>query len=198
MAIRDETPKASPGGLVSAATAHPWSKAAGVLLVAVAYYTAAKLGLRLALVGKNITPFWPPTGIAVVAFLVLGRSVWPGVALAALMVNLPITTGVLPAAATAAGNTLAPLVAATLLAKVGFHRQIDRLRDATAIVFVGALLSMSISASVGTGVLVASGALPADALPGSWAVWWAGDAMGVLVVTPFVLSLGRVSASVEK
>ena len=189
MATREQTPKAPPGGLVAAATARPWSSAASVLLVAVAYYTAAKLGLRLALVGHNITPFWPPTGIAVVAFLLLGRSVWPGVALAAFVVNLPITTGVLPAAATAAGNTLAPLVAATLLAKVGFRREIDRLRDATAIVFVGALLSMTISASVGTGVLVASGALPADQLPGSWAVWWAGDAMGVLVVTPFVLSL---------
>jgi integral membrane sensor domain MASE1 len=54
---------------------------------------------------------------------------------------------------------------------------------------VGALLSMSISASVGTGTLVASGALPVHELPGSWAVWWAGEAMGVLVVTPFVLSL---------
>jgi integral membrane sensor domain MASE1 len=189
MATREETPKAPPGGLVPAATAHPWSYAAGVLLVAVAYYTAAKLGLRLALVGRNVTPFWPPTGIAVVAFLVLGRSVWPGVALAAFVVNLPISTGVLPAVATAAGNTLAPLVAATLLTRIGFRREIDRLRDATAIVFVGALLSMSISASVGTGVLVASGALPADALLGSWAVWWAGDAMGVLVVTPLVLSL---------
>jgi PAS domain S-box-containing protein len=182
MATRERTPRKRPGG---------WSYAAGVLLVAVAYYTAAKLGLRLALVGRNITPIWPPTGIAVVAFLVLGRRVWPGVALAAFAVNLPISTGVLPATATAAGNTIAPLVAATLLAKVGFRREIDRLRDATAIVFVGALLSMSISASVGTGVLVASGALPADELPGSWAVWWAGDAMGVLVVAPFVLSLVR-------
>jgi integral membrane sensor domain MASE1/anti-sigma regulatory factor (Ser/Thr protein kinase) len=189
MTTREETPKAPPGGLVSAATAHPWSYAASVLLVAVAYYAAARVGLRLALVGRNITPFWPPTGIAVVAFLVLGRSVWPGVALAAFVVNLPISTSGLPAAATAAGNTLAPLVAATLLVKVGFRRQIDRLRDATAIVFVGALLSMSISASVGTVVLVASGALPADELLASWAVWWAGDAMGVLVVTPFVLSL---------
>jgi integral membrane sensor domain MASE1 len=113
------------------------------------------------------------------------------VALAAFVVNLPISTSVLPAAATAAGNTLAPLVAATLLAKVGVRREIDRLRDATAIVFVGALLSMSISASVGTGVLVASGAVPADELLRSWAVWWAGDAMGVLVVTPLVLSLVR-------
>jgi integral membrane sensor domain MASE1/anti-sigma regulatory factor (Ser/Thr protein kinase) len=189
MVTRDETPKASPGGLVYAATARPWSYAASVLLVAILYYTAAKFGLRLALVGRNITPFWPPTGIAVAAFLLLGRSVWPGVALAAFLVNLPITTGALAASATAAGNTLAPLVAAILLAKVGFRREIDRLRDAAAIVFVGALLSMSISAAVGAGVLVASGALRADDLLGAWAVWWAGDAMGVLVVTPFVLSL---------
>jgi integral membrane sensor domain MASE1 len=139
--------------------------------VAAAYCAAAKLGLRLALVERNITPFWPPTGIAVVAFLLVGRSVWPGVALAAFAVNLPISTNVLAAATTAAGNTLAPLVAATLLSKIGLHRQIDRLRDATAIVFVGALLSMSISASVGTGTLVASGTLPVHELPGSWAVW---------------------------
>ena len=188
MATREQTPK-EPGGLMDVATARRWPYAASLLLVAVAYYAAAKLGLRLALVGRNITPFWPPTGIAVVAFILFGRSVWPGVALAAFAVNLPISTTALAAAATAAGNTLAPVVAATLLAKIGFHRQIDRLRDAAAIVFVGALLSMSISASVGTGVLVASGALPAAALPGSWAVWWAGDAMGVLVVAPFVLSL---------
>jgi integral membrane sensor domain MASE1/anti-sigma regulatory factor (Ser/Thr protein kinase) len=189
MATREQTPKAPPGGLRDVAAAHPWSYAVSVLLVAVAYYAAAKLGLRLALVGRNITPIWPPTGIAVVAFILLGRSMWPGVALAAFAVNLPISTNGLAAAATAAGNTLAPLVAATLLSKVGFHRQIDRLRDATAIVFVGALLSMTISASVGTGTLLASGALPLHELPGSWAVWWAGDAMGVLVVTPFVLSL---------
>jgi integral membrane sensor domain MASE1/anti-sigma regulatory factor (Ser/Thr protein kinase) len=189
MATRELTPKALPRGLGYVATAPPWSYAASLLLVAVAYYAAAKLGLQLALVGRNITPFWPPTGIAVVAFILLGRSVWPGVALAAFAVNLPISANALAAAATAAGNTLAPLVAATLLSKIGFHRQIDRLRDATAIVFVGALLSMSISASVGTGALLASGALPVHELPGSWAVWWAGDAMGVLVVTPFLLSL---------
>jgi integral membrane sensor domain MASE1/anti-sigma regulatory factor (Ser/Thr protein kinase) len=186
MATREETPKS---GSVTAATTTRWPYVARVLLVAAAYYAAARLGLRLALVEENITPFWPPTGIAVAAFLLLGRSVWPGVALAAFLVNLPITSGGLPAAATAAGNTLAPLVAATLLTKVGFHRGVDRFRDATAIVFVAALGSMIISATVGTLVLVASGAVPAAQLPGSWAVWWAGDAMGVLVVTPFVLSL---------
>jgi integral membrane sensor domain MASE1 len=134
MATREQSPKELPGGLGYIATGQSWSYAASLLLMAVAYYAAAKLGLRLALVGRNITPFWPPTGIAVAAFILLGRSVWPGVALAAFAVNLPISTSGLAAAATAAGNTLAPLAAATLLSNIGFRRQIDRLRDASAIV----------------------------------------------------------------
>jgi PAS domain S-box-containing protein len=160
-----------------------------VVLVGGAYYVAAVLGLRLALIERNVTPLWPPTGIAVVALLIFGWRVWPGVALAALAVNLPISTNGLAAAATAAGNTLAPLVAALLLVRVGFRREIDRLQDALAIVFLAALLSMLISASIGTGTLVLSGAIPASKFPAAWAVWWTGDAMGVLVVAPFLLVL---------
>jgi len=173
------------------ATGSTLSRQAGkAFLVGAAYYAAARLGLQLALIEHNVTPLWPPTGIAVVALLVWGRAVWPGVALAAFAVNLPISTNALAAAATAAGNTLAPLVASILLVKVGFRREIDRLRDAVAIVFLGALLSMLISASVGTGTLVLSRAIPGSEFLAAWAVWWTGDAMGVLVVAPFLLSLG--------
>ncbi len=158
-------------------------------MVAAAYYAAARLGLQLALIESNVTPFWPPTGIALVAFLVLGRQAWPGVALAAFLVNAPISTSPWAAAATAAGNTLAPFVAAELLRRVGFRREMDRLRDAIAIVFLAALGSMLISASVGALTLVVSGAIPASALLRAWAVWWTGDATGVLFVAPFLLSL---------
>ena len=164
-------------------------RAGTALLVAAAYYLTARLGLRLALVAENVTPVWPATGIALVAFLVLGRTVWPGVALAAFLVNLPISTDALAAGATAVGNTLAPLVAAILLQRAGLRREIDRLRDAVAIVFLGALASMLISATIGAGTLVLSDAVPAREFPAAWAVWWAGDAMGVLVVAPFLLSL---------
>ena len=82
-----------------------------ILVLGVLYYAAARLGLRLAIVEDNITPLWPPTGLALVAFLRYGRRLWPGVAIAAFLVNLPITN--VPAAVlTAAGNTLAPIVAA--------------------------------------------------------------------------------------
>ncbi len=158
----------------------------------IAYYLAAQLSLQLALVGENITPLWPPTGIALVAFVLRGRRLWPGVAVAAFAVNLPINATVLAAAVTAAGNTLAPLVAASLLRRVGFRPQLDRLRDALAIVFFAALGSMLISATIGVTTLLASGAIEGAAFLGAWSVWWAGDAMGVLVVAPFLFTLTSI------
>jgi len=158
-------------------------------LVAVTYWIAARLSLTLALVHGQVTPIWPPTGIALVAILVLGRSVWPAIFAGALAVNLPIGPSPLGAVFIATGNTLAPLVAAELLRRVGFRLELDRLRDAAAIIGLGALVSMSISASLGTSVLVLSGTVsPSDFWP-TWAVWWTGDAMGVLLVAPFLLSL---------
>ena len=163
--------------------------AGALVLVGAAYYVGARVGLTLSLVERNVTPLWPPTGIAVAAFLLLGRSTWPGVAVAAFAVNLPISEGPIAAAVTAAGNTLAPLVAVTLLARVGFRPQMDRRQDAWAIVFLAALTSTLISATIGAGTLVASGAISANDLGSAWAVWWTGDAMGVLTVAPFLLSL---------
>jgi signal transduction histidine kinase len=163
-------------------------------LVAAIYWVAARLSLTLALVHGQVTPVWPPTGIALVAILVFGRRVWPAVFVGALAVNLPIGPSPVGAALIAAGNTLAPLVAAELLRRVGFRLELDRLRDAAAIVALAALVSMSISASIGTLVLVLSGTVPSTDFWSTWAVWWTGDAMGVLLVAPFLLSFLPSSA----
>jgi len=145
--------------------------------------------LRLALVHGQVTPIWPPTGIALVAILVFGRRVWPAVFLAALAVNLPIGPSPLGAASIAAGNTLAPLTAAVLLKRAGFRIELDRLRDVATIVVFGALVAMTISATVGSAVLVLSRSVPTETFWSTWAVWWTGDAMGVLLVAPLLLSL---------
>jgi len=160
-----------------------------LLLVALAYWLAARLSLNLALVHGQVTPIWPPTGIAVVALLGFGRRVWPAIFAAALAVNLPIGPSLPGAAFIAAGNTLAPFVAAELLKRAGFRLELDRLRDAAAITGLGALVGMAISATIGTTVLVLSGAVPTHDFWPTWAVWWTGDAMGVLLVAPFLLGL---------
>src|ERR1700730_15124297 len=157
-------------------------------LVALAYWLAARLSLNLALVHGQVTPIWPPTGIALVAFLLIGRRACPAIPLAAFAVNLPIGPTPLGAAIIAAGNTLAPLVSVELLRRAGFHRELDRLQDAIAIILIAALAGMTISATIGSSVLLLWGTIPATQFWPTWAVWWAGDAMGVLLVAPFLLS----------
>src|SRR3984893_3280498 len=160
-----------------------------LLLVAIAYWVAARLSLNLALVHGQVTPIWPPTGIAFVAFLLIGRRAWPAIALAAFAVNLPFGPSPVGAAVIAIGNTLAPLVSVELLRRVGFHPALDRLQDAIGIIVVAALAGMTISATIGSSVLLLSGTIPATQFWPTWAVWWAGDAMGILLVAPFLLSL---------
>src|SRR6202022_4396183 len=118
-------------------------------LVALAYWVAARLSLNLALVHGQVTPIWPPTGIALVAFLLIGRRAWPAIAVAAFAVNLPIGPSPMGAAVIAIGNTLAPLVSVELLRRGGFHPALDRLRDAFAIIVVSALAGMTIRANIG-------------------------------------------------
>ncbi|MFF7161604.1 MASE1 domain-containing protein [Streptomyces sp. NPDC008086] len=156
--------------------------------VTAAYYGSAKLGLEQQLVRGQVTPFWPPTGIALVALMLWGLRMWPAIALGAFVVNVTLGPSILPVLAIAASNTVAPICACLLLRRVGFRTALDRLQDALALVFLGALLGMLLSATIGTGVLVASDALSADDFWPTWSVWWTGDAMGILFITPLLLA----------
>nr|WP_229342877.1 MASE1 domain-containing protein [Streptomyces flavotricini] len=166
----------------------------GILIVATAYYASGRIGLLLRVVvdGAVVTPLWLPTGIAVASLLWFGLRIWPGIALGTFLAIEHLATFQLADVAIIAGNTLAPVCAYLLLRRVGFRVEIDRLRDGLALVFLGGLVPMLISASIGAGVLVATGTLePAGFWP-VWSAWWAGDAMGVLVLTPLLLVLPRV------
>jgi anti-anti-sigma factor len=166
--------------------------AARFVVVAATYYLTARLSLHVALVGSVVTPIWPPTGIAVVALLWFGIELWPAITLAALLVNAPINQSFAGATLIAVGNTAAPLLAVGLLHAAGFRSQLDRLRDALALVLLGALTSMAVSAVLGTAALWMDGTISRSDVPSTWALWWAGDATGVLVFAPLLLSLGQV------
>ncbi|KUN86096.1 hypothetical protein AQJ64_08580 [Streptomyces griseoruber] len=161
------------------------------LAVAVCYYGAGRLGLirRLVVEGAVFTPIWPPTGVAVASLLILGLRAWLGIALGVLLVILSITTLRPVALVNVVGNTAAPVCAYLLLRKVGFRTDLARLRDGLALVFLAALTSMLLSASVGVGLLILTGKIAAESFWPVWLGWWVGDAMGVLIVTPVLLLL---------
>ncbi|MFE9633971.1 MASE1 domain-containing protein [Streptomyces sp. NPDC006463] len=166
-----------------------------ILAVAAAYFAGGRVGLLQEVVveGATVTPLWPPTGIALACLLWMGIRVWPGIALGACLVIQSISPIDLVGLAIAAGNTLAPICAWLMLRRVGFHVALDRFRDGVALVFLGGLIPMLISATVGAWALVLADSLPQGGFWTVWWTWWAGDAMGVLVITPLLLVLREAS-----
>src|SRR5919201_1359131 len=128
-------------------------------VLAAVYVAAAKVGLRLATVGAQVTLVWPPTGIALAALLLGGSRLWPGVALGATLVDASTGVSLPTACGMGTGNTLEALIAAGLLRHLGVQPSLERLR----------------------GVIPRTAAVPA------WGTWWLGDALGDIVVAPAVL-----------
>ncbi|MCX2951974.1 MASE1 domain-containing protein [Lentzea sp. NEAU-D7] len=165
--------------------------AATIAAVAVAYFATAQVGLVLALVKGQVTPLWLPTGISVAALLMSGRRIWPGITLGAFAANIFLGAPLFSALLITAGNTAAPLLAWYLLTRFGFRPALDRLKDALLLVFAGALGAMLVSAVVGSAALRLGGVIAWHEVPAVASVWWTGDAMGVLVFTPLLLTVPR-------
>src|SRR5262249_35458600 len=150
------------------------------------YGLAAHLSLRLAIV-PQVTPIWPPTGIAVVALFLFGRRLWPAILVAAFVVNAPISPTLLVAAIIAVGNVAAPLAVVVALRRAHFRPELDRLHHAVVLI-AAALGGMLISATGGAATLAVAGGTGGPGFFPTWSVWWAGDTMGVLIVAPVLFA----------
>src|SRR5437899_2146987 len=94
------------------------------------YFATAKLGIDLKVAHGVVTPVWAPSGISLVALVLFGNRLWPGVALGAFLANASSHVSVPTAMGIATGNTLEALVGAYLLARVaGFRSSLGRVQD---------------------------------------------------------------------
>jgi diguanylate cyclase (GGDEF)-like protein len=159
-----------------------------LLALTAVYFVAGKLGLRLASVNASATAVWPCTGIAIAAFLILGYRVWPGILVGAFLVNLTTAGSLATSISIAAGNTLEGMVGCYLVSRFAAGRRaFERAQDIFKFTFLAGMISPTVSATAGVTTL-ALGGLARWAMFGSiWSTWWLGDAVGAVVVTPFVL-----------
>jgi signal transduction histidine kinase len=159
-----------------------------ILVLAVVIHLAARLGLSMAYVQANTSPVWPPAGIALAALLLFGPGMWPGISLGVLLGSLITKAPLNLAAGLALGNTLEAVAAFYCLDKiVGFHREIDRIRDVVGLVLVS-LACTTIGATVGTTTLMLTGNGIWQNYWAIWFTWWIGDLLGALVVAPLLLT----------
>ncbi len=162
----------------------------GLLALTAVYVAAGKLGLTLAFVHVSATAVWPPTGIALAAMLLCGYRVWPVILLGAFMVNVTTAGSVWTSLGIAAGNTLEALVGAFLVTQLANGRRaFDRARDVLKFTAI-ALLSTTVSATVGVTSLTLGGYASWYRFGPIWLTWWLGDVAGALVVAPVLLLWG--------
>lgn len=162
---------------------------ARIILLALVYFAAAKLGLSLAALHSNVTPIWPPTGIAIASLLIFGRRVWPGIFVGALAVNVMTDIPVGSAVGIAVGNTLEAVVAVWLLERVArWRNSLDSVADVMRFVGCAAILAPMVSATIGNLSLRLGGAAEWGTFWPFWLTWWIGDGVGALIVAPFILS----------
>ncbi len=156
--------------------------------LAAIYFLTGKLSLRLAFYYVSATPIWPPTGIALAAFLFLGYRIWPAIFLGAFLVNVT-TSGSIPAClGVAAGNTLEGLLGAYLVTRYAAGRfAFEQPRNIVFFALLAGVGSTMISATIGTASLFFGGSLPLENYAQTWLTWWLGDMAGAFTITPLII-----------
>ncbi|HEX6717608.1 MAG TPA: MASE1 domain-containing protein [Pyrinomonadaceae bacterium] len=168
------------------------------LLIAIVYFAAAELGLSLASVHENVTPVWPPTGIAIASLLIFGPRILPGIFLGALAANLWTSIAIPSAIGIAVGNTLEAVLAWFLLQRSKrWRKSFDSVGDVMIFIVYAAVLATLVSATIGSLSVCFSDPRQWQRFWSLWLTWWMGDGFGALIVAPLLLSWSK-SRKIDK
>jgi PAS domain S-box-containing protein len=163
-----------------------------LLLTCGAYFVLAKLSLLLPVIGGNVSAIWPPSGFSVAALLLIGRRIAPALWLGAFLATASTGAPWLVAAGIACGNTLEYWVAAWIVRRwCGADTDLSRIRDLLILLIPAAFLPSLLAAGIGAASLAVGGVAPWVAYFAIAQTWWLGDALAIVLLTPFLLVWGR-------
>jgi signal transduction histidine kinase len=165
----------------------PRRYAVALAVVAVVYYLAGRIGLELAYLNGAVAAVWPPAGLGLAVLFLYGLRLWPAVVIGDLLLG-DYSTPLGTVLAQTFGNTVAVVAAAFLLRRLtGGRGGLERVADVLALVGC-ALVAALVSAAFGPLSLRLGGVISAGELGGVFRTWTLGDASGVLVVAPLILT----------
>ena len=159
-----------------------------IVCVCLAYFAAGRLGLSVPFTSGNVSPVWPASGLALAAVLLWGYEVWPGIAVGAFLANFLSPIPTLAALGIAVGNTGSAVLGGYLLRRNSRHPPGVKLRDVLGLICFGAAASPVVAAILGSTTLFLTRVRPWSTFGTAVRIWWFGDAMGILLVTPLLLT----------
>lgn len=162
-------------------------------VTALAYFLLGVAGLAVATSPGYSTIIWPASGLAVIAVIFFPRVALYGVFLGSFFVNMGATWvnhatfALLLPALIACGATLQACAGAYFVRRyIGASFRFHNIRLVSRFVLMVAVLSTTISATVGSVSLLYTGVLDSSGFLVNWLIWWGGDMIGVLVMVPLL------------
>ncbi|MEP7383116.1 MAG: PAS domain-containing protein [Gemmatimonadota bacterium] len=161
-------------------------------LLGVAFLVAHQIGMRSITPLSPLSPVWPLSGVALGAFLLLRRQLWP-VALAVVIVadiasNAMSGARILVGTAYLIPSLVELAIALWLMRRIaGSHITFHRVRDTFALV-VAASVGAAVSGLVAGAIAVSTSNV---GLAASVATWGSSDLLGMLLLTPLIVAWAR-------
>ena len=170
---------------------------AALAATAVAYFLVAVASLKLAIPPTYAAPLFPAAGIALASVLINGPRMLPAITLASFasaVLTSPQGPQMNPAtwifpAVVALGATVQAGFGAWLTRRLVRPPLTLSEPNDIARFFGAAVAACLISATIACLALWLRGRNPVNTLPYTWATWWIGDLLGVLIGAPVVLTL---------
>lgn len=176
-----------------------WRYFVAIGALALIYFCASQFAVSTLTLSSEVSPMWPAAGIAQVALLLFGRKMWPGIAIGGFLFSMSMpSANIVAAFISASGRTLQAWTGTYLLQGLNFSSEIDRLKDVLAIVGLAAFGSTLINSTIGSIVEYLTNVSSWNNLSAIWATWWVGDAMGILLVAPLLLTWRKLPPATIK
>ncbi len=156
------------------------------------YFVAAQIGLLLRVQYGDLSPLWPPSGIALALLWRFGLHWWPIIVIGEFAVAISLGQHYYSGLIGGAAQSLEAIAAVYALNRFGVSRDLRRPTDVCLFILFGTLLPPLISATIGVCALhFLSGEISSADFASAWSTWWLGDAMGILIVAPFIVQWSR-------
>jgi diguanylate cyclase (GGDEF)-like protein/PAS domain S-box-containing protein len=161
----------------------PW------LIYGLLYYVAAQISMQFAFFEGNVSAIWFASGIAFAGVLRHGYKVLPGILLGSAAITLLTNDTWVVSAGITTGVLLETTIGYWLMLQFSDPRKL-LLKPLcfTQFLLFCVIIAPLFSAIVGNLVLWSYGAIPSAALARSIAIWWVGDSVGILIITPLLLA----------
>jgi PAS domain S-box-containing protein len=168
------------------------TQALRLVLVFVAVFAVAAIGISLHRIGGSLTLSYLPNGIAVAATYRFGRRVWPAVFLAGLAIPLWNHEALPTCIGVGIGLSSGAWLSAWLLERAGFNSDFSRAKDVL-IFIVGVGVGMTLAPLFSLAGYYLAGLKDFATDPTHWLRWWSNAIAGALLLGPILLAYRRNS-----